>query len=111
MPTDLASAATRGHNQMMAGGGDSMMMMAASPDDPEYAGGEMKMTAAEKKAARDPQADLRAQVREKLKGLPKEERQSKAKILRNGNPAQKRALLLELGIEPPAGLRPAGRHV
>jgi len=104
LPEDLASAAERGHSQMMAGGGDEMMM--AGQMDPELAPPSMKMTAAEKKAGQDPQAELRTQVREKIAGLPKEERQFKMKILRSGNPAQRRALLLELGIEPPADYNP-----
>lgn len=105
MPEELADAAARGHNQMMTGGGDDMMMM-GKPEDPELAPPSMTMTAAEKKAVDDPMAAVRAQVREKLKGLPKEERQFKIKILREGNPAQKRALFLELGLEPPAAYDP-----
>lgn len=104
LPVDLANAATRGHNQMMAGGGDDMMM--SGQVDPELAPPNMTMTPNEAKAVQDPQAALRAQVREKLKDLPKEERQFKLKILRTGNPAQRRALLLELGIEPPATYDP-----
>lgn len=105
LPEDLASAAARGHNQMMAGGGDEMMMMAGQVD-PELAPPSTKMTAAEKEATKNPQAELRELVRAKIAGLPKEEQQFKKKILRSGNPAQKRALLLELGIEPPAAYNP-----
>ncbi|MBX3175801.1 MAG: DUF1800 domain-containing protein [Candidatus Hydrogenedentes bacterium] len=105
LPADLASAATRGHNQRMAGGGDAMMMAPAGAD-PELAPPAMTMTPAEKKAAEDPRAALREQIREKLKGLPREERQFKLKILRTGNPAQRRALLKELGLEAPAEYDP-----
>lgn len=105
LPTYLAQAATRGHNQMMAGGGDSMMMLAGE-GDPERMSGPMKMTGAEQQAARDPQAAFREQIREKMKGLSKEERQFKMKIFRTGNPAQKQALFRELGLEPPAAFNP-----
>lgn len=104
LPEDLADAAANGHNQMMAGGGDAMML--AGEGDPEMMSNTMKMTAAEKQAARDPMAAIREQIREKLKGLPKEERQFKLKIFRTGNPAQKQALFRELGIEPPTAFNP-----
>ena len=100
LPATLAGAATKGHNQMMAGGGESMML--AGDGDPE--GMAPAMTAAETPA--DPRAAIREQVREKLKGLPKEERQAKVKILREGKPAERKALFKELGIEPPAAFDP-----
>ncbi len=94
LPTQLVQASQRGHNQMMVGGGDAMMM--AGQGDAMMA--DQKMTA--KPVAR-PDTELRDKVRAKLKGLSKEERQAKMKIFRNGNPAQKRALLKELGVEAP----------
>ncbi len=93
----LYEAAERGQRQMMAGGGDSMMM-----------GGLKNTMMAERMRGAGGAAnpELRALVREKLRALPKEERQAKRKILRAGNPAQKRALLLELGIAPPTEHNP-----
>lgn len=104
LPTFLAQAAARGHNQMMAGGDDAMM--SAGAGDSERMVGAMKMTEAGQQAAGDPQAAFRQQIREKLKGLSKEERQFKLKIFRTGNPAQKQALFRELGLEPPAAFNP-----
>lgn len=100
LPATLAGAATKGHNQMMAGNGESDTMLAGAGDP------EMKsatMMAEEAKAPTGTVATVREQVREKLKGLPKEERQAKAKLLREGSPAERKALLRELGItQPPA---------
>lgn len=101
LPATLATAATRGHNQMMAGGGESMMML-ASEGDPEA----MSATAATEAAPADPRAVLREQIREKLKGLTKEERQAKMKIFREGNAAERKALLAELGVEAPPAFDP-----
>jgi len=104
LPVRLVEAASRGQRQMMAGGGGAMMMAGQEPN--------MTMADGDKKAGwrRDALAEgddaLRQQVREKLKAMPKEERQERAKIFRTGNPAQKRALLLELGIQPPAARNP-----
>lgn len=95
LPDTLLSAAARGQNQMMAGGGDAMMM--AGQESTMMADGETKKW--EKKKTDD--NGIAATVREKLKSVSKEERQAKLKIFRTGNPAQRKALLLELGIEPP----------
>jgi uncharacterized protein (DUF1800 family) len=97
LSTQLHQAAQRGHRQVMAGGGDPMMM--AGTDSP------MMMADSGKKAP-PKDNEIRTQVRNKIKVLPKEERQAKLAILRKGNPAQKRALLKELGIKPPAEHNP-----
>ncbi len=94
LPAQLVQASQRGHNQMMVGGGDAMMM--AGQGDTMMA----DQTMAAKPAAR-PDTAVRDQVRAKMKTFSKEERQAKMKIFRNGNPAQKRALLKELGVEAP----------
>lgn len=100
LPATLATAAVRGHGQMMAGGGE--MMMLAGAGDPEA-----KMSApTPAEAPADPRAVFRAQVREKLKGLPQEERQAKMKILREGKPAERRELLKSLGLEAPVEFDP-----
>ncbi len=98
LPENLLSAAARGQNQMMVGGGDAMMM-AGQDESTMMASAEAKGWKKGEKGGADDA--IRTQVREKMKTLPKEERQAKVKILRTGNPAQKKALLLELGIEPP----------
>lgn len=101
VPVHLYQAAQKGHRQAMAGEGDAMMM----------SGGESTMAAdaAAMKPGKKPgdgNKPLRDQVRAKLKGLPKDERQAKMKVLRAGNPAQRRALLKELGITPPRAHNP-----
>ena len=102
LPAELLQANTRGHGQMMAGGGDDMMMAGTQDDGAMMAEGEAMKP---KKKAAVP-VERREQIREKMKALPKEERQAKVKILRTGNPAQKRALMQELGIEVPAEKNP-----
>ena len=77
-------------------------MMLAGEGDPEA----MSPTAMTDAPKPDPRAAIREQVREKLKNLPKEERQAKVKILREGKPAERKALLQELGIEAPAAFDP-----
>lgn len=101
LPATLATAATRGHNQMMMGEGESTMMLAGE-GDPEA----MSATAMTEAPKPDPRAAIRELVREKLRGLPKEERQAKVKILREGKPAERKALFQELGIEAPAAFDP-----
>lgn len=95
LPATLAGAAVKGHNAMVMGSGDAMML--AGQGDPE--GKAAPMTAAESPA--DPRIAVREQIREKLKDLPKEERQAKIKMLRDSKPAERRAMLKELGIAPP----------
>jgi len=99
LPATLATEATKGHNQMMAGGGESMMMLAGE-GDPEA------MSAKAEAAPADPRAVLREQIREKLKALPKEERQAKMKVFREGKGAERKALLAELGVEAPPAFDP-----
>lgn len=97
----LHEAAQKGHRQVMAGGGDSMMMAGdgAMMSD-------ATMSDKMEKPGVSPDETRRMQVREKMKALPKEERKAKAKIFRTGTPAQKRALLLEMGIDAPAPYNP-----
>jgi hypothetical protein len=86
---------------MMAGGGESMMMLAGEGDPEAMADSTMKET-----APVDPRAVLREQIREKLKGLSKEERQAKMKVFREGKAAERKALLAELGLEAPPTFDP-----
>lgn len=99
LPAVLAGATAKGHNEMMAGG-DSMMLAGAG--DPEA------MTPAMKEGATPAEAGptLREQVRAKLKGLPKEERQAKVKILREGTAEERKALFKSLGLEAPPKFDP-----
>jgi uncharacterized protein (DUF1800 family) len=99
LPAVLAGATAKGHNEMMAGG-DSMMLAGAG--DPEAMAPAMKEGATPAEAGPTP----REQIREKLKGLPKEERQAKVKILREGTAAERKALFKSLGLEAPSKFDP-----